>query len=72
MRLFENSFLRRIFGPKMEEVAGSWRTLHNEEIRHLYPSPNIIRMIKIKDEMGGACSTHKGYDKCKQNPGPKT
>jgi len=42
----ENWVLRRIFGPKMEEVAGGWRTLHNEELRNLYASPNISRVIK--------------------------
>jgi hypothetical protein len=40
--------LRRKFGPKEEEVAGGWRTLHNEELHDLYPSPNIIRGIKSR------------------------
>jgi hypothetical protein len=44
----ENRFLRRIFGPKREEVAGVWRTLHNEELSNLYASQNIIRVIKLK------------------------
>jgi hypothetical protein len=38
--------LRRIFQLKREEVAGNWRRLHNEELYNLYPSPNIVRMIK--------------------------
>jgi hypothetical protein len=38
--------LRRIFGPKREEVAGGWRKLHNEELHNLYASPNIIWVIK--------------------------
>jgi hypothetical protein len=46
LREFENRVLRRIFGPRREEVAGSWRRLHNEELRNLYASPNIIRVIK--------------------------
>jgi hypothetical protein len=46
VRVFEKRVLRRIFGPKMEEVAGGWRRLHNEELHNLYASPNIIRVIK--------------------------
>jgi hypothetical protein len=38
--------LRRIFGPKWEEVAGGWRRMHNEEFHNLYASPNIIRLMK--------------------------
>jgi hypothetical protein len=38
----------RIFGPKREEVAGSWRRLHNEEIHNLYASPNVVRVIKSR------------------------
>jgi hypothetical protein len=42
----ENRELRRIFGQKRDEVTGEWRKLHNEELRDLYSSPSIIRMIK--------------------------
>ena len=42
---FENRVLRRIFGPKRDEVTGEWRKLHNEELNDLYCSPNIIRVI---------------------------
>jgi hypothetical protein len=45
--------LRRIFGPKRDEVTGEWRKLHNEELRDLYSSPSIIRIIKLK-RMGWA------------------
>jgi len=45
LRVFENRTLRRIFGPKRDEVTGVWRKLHNEELKNLYYSPNIIRMI---------------------------
>jgi hypothetical protein len=48
MRVFENGVLRRIFGPKSDEVIGGWRKLHNEELHNLYSSPNIIRMIKSR------------------------
>jgi hypothetical protein len=44
--VFENRMLRRIFGPKRDEVTGEWRKLHNEELRDLYSSPSIIRIIK--------------------------
>jgi hypothetical protein len=40
--------LRRIFGPKRDEVTGEWRRLHNEELNDLYSSPNIIRVIKSR------------------------
>jgi hypothetical protein len=46
LRVFENRMLRRIFGPRSDEVTGDWRKLHNEELHNLYSSPNIIRMIK--------------------------
>jgi hypothetical protein len=48
LRLFENRMLRRIFGPKWDEVTGQWRKLHNEELNDLYFSPNIVRMIKAR------------------------
>jgi hypothetical protein len=48
LRVFENRVLRRIFGPKRDEVRGEWRKLHNEELHNLYSSPNIIRMIKSR------------------------
>jgi hypothetical protein len=43
LRVFENRVLRRIFGPKIDEVTGSWRKLHNEKLHNLYSSPSIIR-----------------------------
>jgi hypothetical protein len=46
--MFENRVLRRIFGPKRDEVTGEWRKLHNEELNDLYSSPNIVRMIKSR------------------------
>jgi hypothetical protein len=46
--VFENRVLRRIFGPKRDEVTGEWRRLHNEELNDLYSSPNIIRVIKSR------------------------
>jgi hypothetical protein len=46
--VFENRVLRRIFGPKRNEVTGEWRRLHNEELTDLYSSPNIICGIKSR------------------------
>jgi hypothetical protein len=48
LRVSKNRVLRRIFGPKREEVAGGWRRLHNEELHNLYVSPNIIRGIESR------------------------
>jgi hypothetical protein len=48
LRVFENRLLRRIFGPKRDEVTREWRKLHNEELRDLYSSPSIIRIIKSR------------------------
>jgi hypothetical protein len=49
--------LRRIFAPKRDEMAEGWRKLHNEELHNVYSSPNIIRMIQVKeDEMDRAFS----------------
>jgi len=48
LRVFENRVLRRIFGPKREEVEGGWKRLHNEELYNLYTSPFIIRVIKSR------------------------
>jgi hypothetical protein len=46
LRVFENKVLRRIFGPKRDEVIGEWRRLHNEELYAVYSTSNIIRVIK--------------------------
>jgi hypothetical protein len=46
--VFENRVLRRIFGPKRDEVTGEWRKLHNEELHNLYSSPDIIRQVKSR------------------------
>jgi hypothetical protein len=46
--VFENRVLKRIFGPKRDEVRGEWRKLHNKELRDLYSSLSIIRIIKSR------------------------
>ena len=53
LRVFENMVLRRIFGPRRDEVTGEWRRLHNEELNDLYCSPNIVRVIEWR-RMGWA------------------
>ena len=46
LRVFENRVLRRIFGPKRDEVTGEWRKLHNEGLNDQFSSPNIVRVIR--------------------------
>jgi hypothetical protein len=48
LRVFENRVLRRLFGPKRDEITGEWRKLHNEELHDLYSSPYIVRVIKSR------------------------
>jgi hypothetical protein len=49
--MFENRVLRRIFGPKRDEVTGEWKKLHNEELHNLHSSPDIIRQVKTRRMM---------------------
>jgi hypothetical protein len=48
LKVFENRVLRRISGPKRDEIIGGWRECHDEELQNLYSSPNIIRMFKSR------------------------
>ena len=48
LRVFGNRILRRVFGPKTDEVTGEWRRLHDKELYALYSSPNIIRVFKSR------------------------
>jgi len=48
LRVFENRVLRRVFGPKRDEVTREWRKLHNEKLSDLYCSPNIVRVVKSR------------------------
>jgi hypothetical protein len=48
LRVFENRVLKRIFGPKRDEVTRDWRKLHNDKLQNMYSSPDIIRMIKSR------------------------
>ena len=59
LRLFENMVLRRIFGPRRDEVTGEWRRLHNEELNDLYSPTQYCAGDKIeKNEMGWACGAY--------------
>ena len=55
-RVFENMVLRRIFGPRSDEVKGEWRRLHNAELNDLFYSPNVNKIEK--NEMGWACGAY--------------
>jgi hypothetical protein len=48
LRVFENRVLRRVFGPKRDEVTGEWRKLHNEELNDMYSLTNIVRVVKSR------------------------
>jgi hypothetical protein len=60
LRVSENRVLRRIFGPKRDEVMEGWRKLHNEELHSLYYSPNIIRMTKSRRMRWAGHVVHMG------------
>jgi hypothetical protein len=63
LRVLENRVLRRIFGPKRDEVTGGWRMLHNEELHNLYSSPSIIRIIKSRRMMWAGHVARIGEEK---------
>ena len=63
LRVFENMVLRRIFGPKRDEVAGEWRRLHNEELNDLYSSSNIVRVIKSRRMRWSGHVAHMGEER---------
>jgi hypothetical protein len=61
LRVFENRVLRRIFEPMRCEVKGEWRKVHNEELRDLYSSPSIIRILRSRrTRWAGSCNTNGG------------
>ena len=53
LRVFEKRVLRRVFGPKRDEVTGEWRKLHNEELSDLYSLPSIVRVVKSRIRWAG-------------------
>ena len=64
--------LRRIFGPKRDEVIGEWRKLGNEELNDLLPSPVVVCDQIDQNEIGETCSTYQGDEKCIEAFGRKT
>ena len=71
--MFENRLLRRVFGPKKDEVTREWRKLHKEELSDLYSLPKYCAGGKIeKNEMGGACGAHGGGESFAQGSGGET
>jgi len=63
LRVFENMVLRRIFGPRRDEVMGEWRRLPNEELNDLYSSPNIVRVIKWRRMRWAGHVVHMGEER---------
>ena len=60
LRVFENRAVRRVFGPKRDEVTGKWRKLHNEELSDLYSLPNIVRVVKSRRMRWAGHVAHMG------------
>jgi hypothetical protein len=69
LKVFESRVLRRVFGPKRDEVTGKWRKLHNEELNDLYSLPNIAGDKIKKNELGWACGAYGGGERCAQGVG---
>jgi hypothetical protein len=64
LRVFENRMLRRIFGPKRDEVMGGWRKVHKEELHNLYSLSSIIRMIMSRRMRWARHVTRTGEEEC--------
>jgi hypothetical protein len=63
MRVFENRVLRRLFGPKRDDVVEEWRKLHSEELHNLYSSPHIIKQIKSRRMRWARHVAHMGEER---------
>ena len=63
LRVFENRVLRRVFGPKRDELTGEWRKLRNEELNDLYSLPNIVRVVKSRRMRSVGHVAHMGEDR---------
>jgi hypothetical protein len=62
LRMFENRVLRKVFGPKRDEVTGEWRKLHNEALNDLYSLPNIVWVVKSRRMRWAGHVAHMGED----------
>jgi len=63
LRAFENMVLRRMFGPRRDEVTGKWRRLRNEELNDLYSSPNLVWVIKSRRMRWAGYVAHMGEER---------
>jgi hypothetical protein len=63
LRVFENRVLRRVFGPKREEMTGEWIKLHNEELNDLYSLPNNVRVVKLRQMRWAGHVARMGADR---------
>ena len=70
--MFENKVLRRIFGPKRDEVMGEQIKQHNKKLNDMYSSPNIVRIRKSRRTTGGTCSTYGEEERRIQSFGGET
>ena len=71
LRVFQNRVLRRVFGPKRDQVTGEWIKLHNEELSDLYCLSKLYRSSN-RNEMGGACGTYREQETIRQVFGENT
>jgi hypothetical protein len=63
LRVFENRVLRKVFGPKRDEVTGEWKKLHNEELNDVYSLSNIVRVVKSRRMRQARHVAHMGEDR---------
>jgi hypothetical protein len=61
LRVFENRLLKKVIGTKKEEVVGGWKRLHSEKLYTLYTWSKFISLIKSRNEVDVACSTHEEW-----------
>ena len=67
--MIENRVLRKVFGPKRDEVTGEWRKLHNEELNDLYSLPNIVWVVKSRRMRWAGHVARMGEKRCAQGVG---